>query len=98
MEHTYTYVIAPAVETNLDILMGFVAAFPILSEDSRLKTFTKKNVNDILNPDGQLLIAAGAMYYMVKALTEDFNPSMLQGVIDPEIYYVDTLPFNIYWL
>lgn len=96
--YQYTYIIAPKNENNLNILLGFVGLFPILSEDSRLKTFTKKDVNDVTNPDGNLLIAAGVEYFMAKATTADFNPDMLTNIVSPEVYNVDNLPFDIYWL
>lgn len=94
----YTYIIAPKSPNNLNILLGFVGLYPTLAEQSRLKTFTKRDVNDVISPDGQLLIAAGAEYYMVKATTSDFNPDMLDNVTDPETYTVANLPDTVYWL
>ena len=95
---TYIYIIAPKNENNLTVLLQFISLYPELVEEERLKTIFKKDEKDVLHPEGQPLIYAGGEYYLVKALQADFNPSMLDNVIDPEIYTLENLPFDIYWL
>ena len=98
LEYQYTYIIAPKNETNLAKLWEFITLYPNLVTEQRIKTVYTKSVEDVLSPDGNVLIYAGDMYYLLKATTADFNPSMLDGVIDPVLYNVDNLPFETMWL
>lgn len=98
MEYQYTYIIAPKNATNVGKLNEFCTLYPTLVEERRVKVVYMKSANDILSTEGELVVPCGAEYLLLKATTADFNPSMLEGVIDPVLYNVDTLPFSTMWL
>jgi bifunctional ADP-heptose synthase (sugar kinase/adenylyltransferase) len=102
MEYTYTYIIAPNTANNFTILLAYMQAYTEVVQEHRLKTIYKRNENDIVteSEDGiSLLVPADAQtYVLLKALSSEFQESMLQGVTDYEIYNKDTLPFNTFWL
>jgi hypothetical protein len=100
---TYTYIIAPNVANNFTILLGFMELFPEIVQQQRLKTIYKNSADDITGEDfegGTVLLAPadGQSYILLKVLTEGLNPAYLSGVQDYELYTVDNLPFETYWL
>ena len=98
MSYLYTYILAPDVDNNGAILHQFAALFPDLVSEERIKTVSKKSPNDIFREDGSVLVQAGAKYFLAKVTTAEFDPSMIEGVTDAELYNRDNLPFNDYWL
>jgi len=97
MEYQYTYIIAPKNETNVLKLNEFCTLYPTLVSEQRVKNVWMKSSEDIML-EGEPIVKCGDEYLLLKATTADFNPSMLEGVIDPVLYNVDNLPFNTMWL
>ncbi len=98
MAYEYTYIIAPKNATNIGKLNEFCALYPSLVEERRVKNVFMKDANDIVTTEGDIVVMVGAEYLMLKATTADFDPSMLDGVIDPVLYNVDNLPYSTMWL
>lgn len=95
-----TYILAPHTAQNFAVVQQAIQGFPDLIAGRQIGGAYQKNIADVLDADGGLLLPANITPYIyVKANTVELYASgLLEHVQDYTLYTIDTQPFSIYWL
>lgn len=98
MDELYTYILAPNLGDNKQIMFDYCRQYPEIVEDQRVKDVSKKDPFDVLDNEGNPLAKAGAKYFYMKVLTSMFDPSMIAGVVEAQVFTRQEQPYTQFWL
>ena len=96
----YTYILAPNTPHNFAVVQQAIAGFPDLVGNRQIGRATPKSEADVLDLDGDLLVAeSNEQYIYVKADTLELEASgLLAFVQDYQLFTVETQPKSEFWL
>ncbi len=97
-----TYILAPHNAQNFAVLQNALQQFPAIAEEQRVKYVYRRHVNDIISPEGTLLVPYLSLQYIYLCATvPSDSPELaqfLQALSSYDLYNIDNQPFGQYWL
>ena len=99
MTKVFLYLLAPHIPHNFAVLSQAIIDFPDLIAEQQIRMAFPKMQGDVIRQDGGLMLPkSDEPYIYVKADRAELDPSILDQIIDVQVFTIDTQPFETFWL